>query len=591
MPSLSIVDLCSLHTGRQPVPSRSSELSALVLTSIAACFPKISAPRGTSLKMFLPLLIHHFAYSSLVTAQVGSPSIPPAVVSDRAEQGALDRDSTPCNRACAALASLFPSQLFLEKTGDFVFFDSKQSSVTPNCRVEPSSAEDVSTVLKTVVEEGCHFAVKSGGHSRERGASNVDGGVTIDLVRMNDVKIGEGKNSATIGAGARWGQIYKDLEAENLMVIGGRVGSVGIGGLILGGGLSFYSAEYGFACDNVMSYKIVLPNSTVTQVTEYSHPDLFFALRGVGSINFGIIASFTLETFQPQNPAGIWYLEKTYSGDVAPRMLEEVHTLYSKGISQDQHIGGWSYTGYFQEYDMYFCGVFHTHTVHKDTSTHPPVFQPFMDLEGLPNSTSMKIDTLSDITGNQTTRQPNGKRNIYVTFTFHPNLEFQAKATELWKESVESIKDSAKPLNSALVFHPLSRRVIHLGNTKRGGNALGIEEEEAPLVIFQPVYLWEREEDDELVYAAYHAMMEKAEGLAKNMGVWHRFKYVNYAEASQDVYEGYGKENLERLVRVQKAVDPRGVFARGGLGGGYFKLPLEGEKFGKGKESGKRDEL
>jgi FAD/FMN-containing dehydrogenase len=101
--------------------------------------------------------------------------------------------------------------------------------------VEPASAEDVSLILKTVTAEGCHFAVKSGGHAREAGFSNADAGVTIDLVRMGSVELSKDKKSVKVGAGARWLDAYSTLEKDNLTVVGGRVSDVGVGGLTLGG--------------------------------------------------------------------------------------------------------------------------------------------------------------------------------------------------------------------------------------------------------------------------------------------------------------------------------------------------------------------
>lgn len=93
-------------------------------------------------------------------------------------------------------------------------------------------------ILNLVKEHQCHFAIKSGGHARFAGASNADGGVTIDLVRLNSIKLSADKKSVTIGAGNRWAEVYRSLEAEDLTVIGGRVATVGVGGVILGGEFS-----------------------------------------------------------------------------------------------------------------------------------------------------------------------------------------------------------------------------------------------------------------------------------------------------------------------------------------------------------------
>lgn len=108
---------------------------------------------------------------------------------------------------CTALSSLLPAQVFLGRTA-LAFWDAQQDNLVPACRIEPESADDVSTILKTVVEAGCHFAIKSGGHDRTAGSSNADGGVTIDLVKMGEITIEPGKKSVKVGAGARWKAVY-----------------------------------------------------------------------------------------------------------------------------------------------------------------------------------------------------------------------------------------------------------------------------------------------------------------------------------------------------------------------------------------------
>lgn len=101
--------------------------------------------------------------------------------------------------------------------------------------VRPTSAGEVSSVLKTIRDYGCHFAVKSGGHARSKGASNADGGITIDLVGIDGIELSEDRGTTRVGTGARWGKVYEVMEPQNLTVIGGRTSGVGVGGYLLGG--------------------------------------------------------------------------------------------------------------------------------------------------------------------------------------------------------------------------------------------------------------------------------------------------------------------------------------------------------------------
>lgn len=119
---------------------------------------------------------------------------------------------------------------------------STQAQLYPTCIVRPTRAEDVSLAVKTLVtasskEYPCRFAVRGGGHTPWGGASNIHGGVTIDLSLMNKTTYDKQKSTASIGPGSRWVNVYEVLDPLGVAVPGGRAGSVGVGGLTLGGGV------------------------------------------------------------------------------------------------------------------------------------------------------------------------------------------------------------------------------------------------------------------------------------------------------------------------------------------------------------------
>lgn len=106
----------------------------------------------------------------------------------------------------------------------------------PYCIVQPKTPEDVSKVIKTISYYGVKFAVRSGGHSPNPGWSSVgQGGILVDLQNLNQINLSCDKKVASIGPGARWGEVISTLDAQGATVIGGRVPSVGVAGVILGG--------------------------------------------------------------------------------------------------------------------------------------------------------------------------------------------------------------------------------------------------------------------------------------------------------------------------------------------------------------------
>jgi len=136
------------------------------------------------------------------------------------------------------------------------YWSQQQALTIPTCRVSPACAEEVSITLLVLRIQQCQFAVKSGGHAAFTGASNINGGITIDLVALNQVTVSSDQKQTSIGPGNRWVDVYSKLEPRNLSVIGGRVADIGVGGLTLGGGISFFSGRYGWACDNVINYEV-----------------------------------------------------------------------------------------------------------------------------------------------------------------------------------------------------------------------------------------------------------------------------------------------------------------------------------------------
>ncbi|KAE9962605.1 hypothetical protein BLS_000124 [Venturia inaequalis] len=520
--------------------------------------------------------------TTVVRAQVASPAIPPNVLQ---EQFGLNADAGNCEKACAELQSNLSDQVFLAKSGNFAIWDAKQQ-VTPACRIEPTSAQDVVVVLQTVKEHRCHFAVKSGGHARFAGASNADGGITIDLVRLDVVGLAEDKKSVTVGAGNRWARVYRTLEEDDLTVVGGRVATVGVGGAILGGGISFFTGRHGFACDNVLSYEIVLPNGEITTVSETQHSELFKALKGAGSGNFGIITSFTMTTIPLTNPLGLWSSSQTFGWDKVPALRKARLEWVTKGVNEDFDTGGYDVFGYAGIYNMSLAVVQHYHTNHSSTETWPAVFEQYKDIETLPmeGSDIQTIMPMSQITEEIAKTSPAGKRNTYNTFTYRPTEELDTVLLEIFQEEVEKVKHIPGILIT-MPLQPLSKQAISKMSL-RGGNSLGLKETDGPLVIYLQSWVWDREEDDALIFATVKDVVRRSEEKAKEMGLWHPYKYINYAEEwqAEDIYKGYGEDNLKTLKALQRKIDPEGVFTKGGLCGGYFRLNEKAEKASRDKD-------
>ena len=96
----------------------------------------------------------------------------------------------------------------------------------PYCIFKPANAVDVSVAILLSRLTQCPFAVKSGGHAAFSGASNIQGGITIALEKLNQVTLSADKKTAAVGPGNTWYDVYTKLEGQGLAVIGGRVSNV-----------------------------------------------------------------------------------------------------------------------------------------------------------------------------------------------------------------------------------------------------------------------------------------------------------------------------------------------------------------------------
>jgi FAD/FMN-containing dehydrogenase len=146
---------------------------------------------------------------------------------------------------------------------------------------------DVRAVLAYARSTRLPIAVRGGGHSLP-GYGTCDGGVVIDLRRMNRVAVDRDARRATVGPGTKWGELDRATGPYGLATPGGDTSTVGVAGLTLGGGLGWLSRMYGMTSDNLLAAVVVTADGEELQVDETKHSDLFWALRGGGG-NFGVV--------------------------------------------------------------------------------------------------------------------------------------------------------------------------------------------------------------------------------------------------------------------------------------------------------------
>jgi FAD/FMN-containing dehydrogenase len=156
----------------------------------------------------------------------------------------------------------------------------------PALIVRCAGPEDVATALALARAEGLEVAVRGGGHN-PAGHCIADGGLVIDLSRMRRVDVDADLRIARAQGGSTWLDFDAAAQAFGLATPGGIVGSTGVCGLALGGGIGHLTAQYGLTCDSLVGAELVTPDGTVVHATSEESPELLWGLRGGGG-NFGV---------------------------------------------------------------------------------------------------------------------------------------------------------------------------------------------------------------------------------------------------------------------------------------------------------------
>ncbi|MCJ1286454.1 hypothetical protein MMC26_005799 [Xylographa opegraphella] len=471
--------------------------------------------------------------------------------------------SLPVATCCAQLANTLGSKLSFPGNPAYnatqeSYWSLQESTLSPACILVPETSKDVAEAVSIISGiAGCHFAIKGQSHAPAAGFANINTGMTIDMTSLKSVTVNSDNTVASVGSGVSWLDVYLYLDALGLSVAGGRNGAVGVGGLTLGGGISYFAPRVGWACDTVVNFEIVLASGKLTNANATSLPDLFRALKG-GWNNFGIVTRFDLTAFSQGDILGgnivqdISHRDEVFKAfaNIAGAPKYDIYASLVMGLVFNSTSKAWTLS---------------TTAIYTKPIMNPPVYDELLSIPTIANT--QHITNLSTLTAEAPTPPLDW---AFLTGTYSVSAPLLSAIFDSLNATMYDFHIPNGILWS-LAFEPLPTATVQHGDLK-GGNSLGTFPKDGNAIILLLAGIWTDSASNRRVEQVAQKMMRDAADIARRMGLLHRFVYINYADPSQDPIGSYGPANVARLRAASRKYDPKGVFQTQVPGG--FKLGM-----------------
>jgi len=393
-----------------------------------------------------------------------------------------------------------------------------------------ATPDDVSRSILWATQNDVPLSIRSGGHGYE-GYAVLDDTLVIDLSEMNQIEVDLDQGTATVGAGVRLIDLYRRLWDYGMTVPAGTCPGVGIAGLTLGGGIGFLSRQFGLTCDNLLSVELVAADGSLVRTSRDEQPDLFWALRGGGGGNFGIVTSFT---FLLTPIAEVTTVTISWPWDDAAAVLAAWQET-APGVDDRLTLGltiGPPSDGTITMYGL----------LNAPSSLLWPLLEPLL-AAGSPYGPL--ITTVPFIAAAEQLAGPGAS---HATFKNASAFAYEPLSQEAIVTLVDWLRDSPSAAN-LVGFFPL-------------GGAVGRVQPRATAFPHRGALF-------DIQYQAYWFDPAEAEadlawlrGIRDAMRPFSRGAYVNYIDADLPDWAGeYYGQNLSRLRRIKERYDPDGIFA------------------------------
>lgn len=436
------------------------------------------------------------------------------------------------------------------------YWSTGNGKLKPSCILYPQSAQEVAAIVKILNKNDENFAIKSGGHNANKYFASIDGGPLISTKYLNEVTFDRTSMTVRCGPGNDWQDVQEALQPAGVTVVGGRIGEVGVGGYIVGGGLSFLSTEYGWAANNVVEFEVVLHNGTIVTASKDSHADLYGALKGGGN-SFGIVTAYTMMA-HPQGQ--IWGGNLLFPASKSEELLAAVREFTEHYDDEKAAIIMTAEQTVLGAVDIWIMFLFY------DGPTPPDgVFNMFTDLKPITNN--CKTRTYADLL--TTNNFGVIKGSVYTITTETIPLPSAQDAPEIlgayhenWRNTTQSII-TVPGLIGSIAYQPIPKRLARKAR-ELGGDLLDLDDD-VDRIILEFNYSYTFGASDEKVDEAIQKLYKGTAAITSKYQATGQLPDAYLPLFANDGYfrqDYFGRLRTVDFARsVQERYDPNGFFA------------------------------
>ncbi|KXH59262.1 FAD binding domain-containing protein [Colletotrichum salicis] len=467
--------------------------------------------------------------------------------------------------ACGLLSSRYPKQTFYSGSDGYTYetqtqYWSATEYNTPACVFVPQNTQQVSFAVTTLTLSLTNFAVRSGGHMPVVGYNSIgSSGILLSTSNLTTLALSNDKSTVSVGAGYRWRDVYSYLAPSGLAVVGGRIGGVGVPGLLLGGGISFYSNQYGFAADNVVRYQAVLSSGLVVEATATNaYSDLFWALKGGGN-SFAIVTRFDLKTFVSPK---VWVGISQYAQTDSAKYLDAVYNFGKYGSAD----GKAAIIPTILTYPSYNITAYAAARFYNSETAPATAFENFTSPALTPVADSYALQPLAEYLSAVDALQPTGLRQEFRVMSLVVNRDAVDYVHDTFLAATSANLTSIVGLSASITFQPITKEFVQQGVAK-GGNPQGVDPSKAPYFWVVENLTWQDAKDDAATKAFADSVTAEIEDGLVAKGVAGGYLYLNDAGQGQKIFQSYPAANLAKLKAIRAKYDPLRIYTNLLVGG------------------------